>query len=87
MVLLWLRNLAILICASYCVSVSGGCCNKHLLSDRHLLPPSPGGWKFKVKVPVGLVPPCVLTWSCPWGCRVLISSYKNTHHIGVGPAS
>jgi hypothetical protein len=27
------------------------------LNTRHLLPPSPGGWKFEVKVWPGLVPP------------------------------
>lgn len=50
MVLRWLPNLAVLICALYCVSVSGGCCNKHLLrTDIYCLPVlEAGSSRFKV---------------------------------------
>ena len=67
------------------------------LNGRHLFVPTPGGWKSKVKVSTGLGPPSSLPGTqmavfspglhtlIPLCICVLISSYKDSRHLGWRP--
>ena len=67
------------------------------LNGRHLIVPTPGGWKSKVKVSTGLGPPSCLPGTqmavfspglqalIPLCICVLISSYKDSRHLGWRP--